>query len=128
MAALILAEDNPFFKSFDSTMGEGLAGVINSLGVGYKLNEAMWEMDPGMRAPQMLEISIGFTPIHDIPPGLDSDGMNRAPIYKVGNSNTWGDVRPWSKGSAKARLTERNKAAAEAAAAAAESEGEDGDI
>ena len=31
-----------------------------------------------------IKISIGFTPIHDIPPGLDHDGMMRAPVYNLG--------------------------------------------
>ncbi len=32
-----------------------------------------------------VKVSISFTPIHDLPPGLDHDGFNRAPIYNVGN-------------------------------------------
>ena len=46
----------------------------------------MWETDrPGVKAPKMCKISIQFAPIHDIQPGIDSDGFNRAPIYNVGN-------------------------------------------
>jgi hypothetical protein len=28
---------------------------------------------------------MAFIPIHDIAPGLDHEGFNRAPIYPVGN-------------------------------------------
>jgi hypothetical protein len=38
----------------------------------------------GNRAPKYAEISLSFTPIHDISPGIDSQGFNRAPIYPVG--------------------------------------------
>ena len=31
-------------------------------------------------------MTIAFSPIHDIAPGIDSDGMNRAPIYPVGDT------------------------------------------
>jgi hypothetical protein len=34
----------------------------------------------------MLTISIAFTPIHDIVPGIDHNGFNTAPLYNVGNS------------------------------------------
>ena len=40
---------------------------------------------PGNRAPRSCKIQMSFDPIHDIAPGLDSDGFNRAPIYPVGN-------------------------------------------
>ena len=29
-------------------------------------------------------MSCAFAPIHDIPPGMDHEGFNRAPIYNVG--------------------------------------------
>jgi len=32
----------------------------------------------------MLHVSVGFTVIHDIAPGLDRLGMNRASVYRVG--------------------------------------------
>ena len=89
IAAEMFGPNNPLFKAFESSMGRGLAGVITGLDIGYKLNEAPWDIDPGTRGPTMLEISIGFTPIHDIPPGLDSDGYNRAPVYKMASS---GDI------------------------------------
>ena len=51
------------------------------------LNTAVWETTPGKRAPTMCTINIGFTPIHDIVPGLDSDGMMRAVNYNIGASS-----------------------------------------
>jgi hypothetical protein len=40
------------------------------------------------------KISFSFDVIHDIAPGLDHSGYNRAPIYNVGDimSNVSGDV------------------------------------
>ena len=55
--------------------------------------KAPWNLEPGSRAPRMCEISLGLIPIHDITPGLDHTGINRAPVYKVGSSrNDTGDV------------------------------------
>ena len=84
---------NPIFKSFESSMGRGIAVAITSIGLEWKLNSAPWSMEVGDRAPRMCEISLGLIPIHDITPGLDHNGFNRAPIYKVGSSrNETGDV------------------------------------
>ena len=74
-------------------MGRGIAVAINSIGLEWKLNSAPWNLEPGSRAPRMCEISLGLIPIHDITPGLDHQGINRAPIYKVGSSRDYtGDV------------------------------------
>ena len=35
----------------------------------------------------LIKINIGFSPIHDVPPGIDHNGMLRAPIYNVGRIN-----------------------------------------
>ena len=89
----LFSEANPIFKSFESTMGRGIAVAINSIGLEWKLNSAPWNLEPGSRAPRMCEISLGLIPIHDITPGLDHQGINRAPIYKVGSSRDYtGDV------------------------------------
>ena len=74
---------NAIVRSFESAMGRGLAGFIDSFSLDYM--DSMWEVEQGARAPTMVKISIGFRPIHDIAPGLDSDGFNRAPVYNVGN-------------------------------------------
>ena len=31
-----------------------------------------------------MTVDVGFQPIHDLPPGLDAEGFNRAPLYNVG--------------------------------------------
>ena len=89
----LFSNANPIFKAFESSMGRGIAVAINSIGLDWKLNSAPWNLEPGARAPRMCEISLGLIPIHDITPGLDHNGINRAPIYKVGSSrNNTGDV------------------------------------
>ena len=84
---------NPIFKSFESSMGRGIAVAINSIGFEWKLGSMPWNMEVGDRAPRMCEVTLGLIPIHDITPGLDHNGINRAPIYKVGSSRDYtGDV------------------------------------
>jgi len=83
--AKFVSEDNAIIKSFNSTRGRGLAGVFTSLRYNWIDEEATtWEIDWNSRAPKVCRVEIGFTPIHDIPPGLAYDGFNRAPIYNVG--------------------------------------------
>ena len=51
----------------------------------FDWNEKPWATDtPGSKAPIFCSVTLQFAPIHDITPGLDSDGFNRAPIYNVG--------------------------------------------
>jgi hypothetical protein len=81
---------NTIVKSFESSGGRGLPGFIESLGFewfgsqrwGPAINDA--EVT-GKRAPMMCKVSISFSPFHDITPGLDHLGYNRAAIYKVGH-------------------------------------------
>jgi hypothetical protein len=85
--------NNSITKSFEESAGRGLAGFIGKLNydlIGEKIN---WEIDHGSRAPMLLEISFDFKPVHDIAPGLDSDGFSRAPVYNVGSimNNISGD-------------------------------------
>jgi hypothetical protein len=47
-------------------------------------DKVTWEIDPGRTAPKMCKITISFSPVHDITPGIDHLGYNRAPIYGVG--------------------------------------------
>lgn len=79
---------NPILKSFKSGMGRGITVAITSIGFDWKLNTMPWNLEPGQKAPRMCEISLGLTPMHDITPGLDADGYNRAPIYGIS-----GDMR-----------------------------------
>lgn len=81
---VLFGDKNPIFQSFETTSGRGLAGVISSFDIDWMLNTAVWDTTPGQRAPTMCTINIGFTPIHDIVPGLDSDGMMRSVNYNVG--------------------------------------------
>jgi hypothetical protein len=75
--------NNAIVQSFESAGGKGLAGVINSFDMDWK--DAPWETgEIGSRAPTFLKISIGFSPIHDIVPGLDNNGWLRTFNYPVG--------------------------------------------
>lgn len=77
-------KNNPIVKYFEENTGRGLACTINSLNMSWVENNT-WETDaPGSKAPKSCVISMQLTPIHDIAPGIDHDGFNRAPIYRVG--------------------------------------------
>lgn len=75
--------NNPITRAFEDKMGEGLAGVVKNLSFTW-MDTGAWEMDWNSRAPTACKVNITFAPIHDIAPGLDSNGFNRAPIYNVG--------------------------------------------
>lgn len=75
-------KNNSIVRSFKSAGGKGLAGFIESLG--FDWNSGTWDVEPGRWAPKMCRITISFAPIHDISPGLDAYGYNRAPIYPLG--------------------------------------------
>ena len=86
-AAFFSSFDNPYFdkneviSGYENTMGRGLAGVIENMSFGW---DFAWETDFGSRAPMGCKVTLKFSPIHDVPPGLDADGFNRAPIYNAG--------------------------------------------
>ena len=82
----IFTNKNPIIKSFESTMGRGIACAIDAVNFEFKYGEFPWELEPGNRAPRWINVKLGFKPIHDITPGLDHNGFNRAPVYKVGKS------------------------------------------
>lgn len=74
---------NPITKAYESGMSRGLAGFITNLTIDY--NDMKWETTKiGSKAPMMVKVQVSFAPIHDIPPGLDENGMMRAPIYNAG--------------------------------------------
>ena len=84
--------NNPITGSYESGMSKGLAGHITNLDLSYQ--DMTWETSKvGSKAPMMAKISIQFAPIHDIPPGLDHNGMLRAANYNVGtlNNSMFGD-------------------------------------
>lgn len=78
-----LNENNPVMRAFESASGRGLAGVIRTMN--FNWFEPTWETEQGKRAPKWCEINVTFDPMHDIAPGIDKDGFNRAPVYAVGD-------------------------------------------
>lgn len=78
---------NPIMQAFENNKGMGIAGFIKSLRFDWK--ESTWETDwnsnkSSSRAPMSLKVSLQFAPIHDITPGIDSDGFITSPVYPVG--------------------------------------------
>ena len=85
---------NPFARAIETTKGRGLAGVMGGITFNWLENDFGWETDFNARAPMGCKIQFNFDVIHDIPPGLDHSGYNRAPLYNVGEimRNISGDV------------------------------------
>jgi hypothetical protein len=74
---------NAVAKSFRDTGGKGLAGFIDTMNFDWH-DKVTWETgDVNSVAPRMCKVTLTFSPIHDITPGLDHFGINRAPIYPV---------------------------------------------
>jgi hypothetical protein len=112
-AAFFSSFDNPYFKKneviagFEKNMGRGLAGVIENMSFGW---DFAWETEFGSRAPMGCKVTLKFSPIHDIPPGLDADGFNRAPIYNAGRiMNDFSGDPVGKENSARAAYTAANK-------------------
>lgn len=87
------ATSNSIVKSFKQNAGKGLACVVETLSFEWVDNQQItWETDrPGYIAPKLIKVTMAISPIHDLAPGIDSDGVNRAPIYPVGGlSNALG--------------------------------------
>ncbi len=79
-------DNNAITRSFKAAGGKGLAGMIKSLSFDW-FSQTVWETDRfGARAPKFCKINLTFAPIHDIAPGIDHMGRNRAPVYPVGNA------------------------------------------
>ncbi|NBO60945.1 MAG: hypothetical protein EBU82_08245, partial [Flavobacteriia bacterium] len=57
--------NNPIVKSFESTIGEGLAGTIQTFTLGFD-QQIPWELDQGSRAPIAIKVGLGISVIHDI--------------------------------------------------------------
>lgn len=79
---------NAMSKSFRTIGGKGLPGFIESLAFDW-YDRVTWTIDEGegRKAPKMCKVTISFAPFHDITPGLDHTGFNRAPVYPVGPFN-----------------------------------------
>ncbi len=76
-------EKNALVKSFNAIKGKGLGGVIETMGFDW-YDQVTWDIEPGRKAPKMCKVTIAFAPIHDISPGIDHLGYNRAPVYPAG--------------------------------------------
>lgn len=76
--------ENAISRSFKSSGGKGLAGFIESMNFDW-FDRVTWATDEGSgrKAPKMCKVTISFSPIHDITPGLDHMGSNRAPLYRI---------------------------------------------
>jgi len=81
----MLAKNNPIVRAFDTTKGRGLAGALSGLSFNWLDADFNWETDWNSRAPMGCKISFQVNVIHDLPPGLDHSGYNRAPLYNVGD-------------------------------------------
>jgi hypothetical protein len=75
--------NNIIVKSFENNMGRGLAGTLS--GFTFDWLEFPWELEYNSRAPIGVKVSLTLDVIHDITPGLDHAGYNRAPLYNVGD-------------------------------------------
>lgn len=83
LADFMSPKKNALVRSFRSAGGKGLAGRIDSLEFDW-YDRTLWDTSPGRTAPTVCKVTLAFTPIHDVSPGLDHNGMNRAPVYPVG--------------------------------------------
>jgi hypothetical protein len=82
------SNENAIVRSFETTQGKGLGGVITSLSfTELAAPSTIWETSEyGSRAPKMITCNIEFAVIHDIAPGIDDKGFNRGLQYSVGNA------------------------------------------
>jgi hypothetical protein len=105
------SENNAIVRSFNSTKGKGLAGFITSLAFTY--DQSVWETDPKTgRAPKSVDIAISFTPVHDLPLGLDHTGRLRSlshPVTITGPKGGFGARNANDKPSVNKRSEEANK-------------------
>jgi hypothetical protein len=62
-----------------------LAGTLGNISFNWLDDAFGWETDFNSRAPKGVKIKLTLDVIHDIPPGLDHSGYNRAPLYNVGS-------------------------------------------
>ena len=76
-------KNNAVVRSFHSTRGKGLAGVITNMTLDY--SEAPWQTEHNAKGPMLASITMTFSPIHDLPLGLDVNGRMRAPAIPINN-------------------------------------------
>lgn len=88
IADFMLPSKNAIVKSFEETGGMGLACRIDSMSFDW-MDQVVWNTTTqGEKAPKRVKVTMSVTAIHDISPGLDHTGYNRAPIWPVGPMNT----------------------------------------
>jgi len=77
---------NAIINSYESSMGEGIAGFIKNINVNFD-NDVLWDIEDDKIAPMAVKMQMQFDPIHDIPLGLDYSGRMRAGAYRIGDIN-----------------------------------------
>ena len=75
-------DSNAIVRYFEETGGKGLPGFIESMD--FDWNNMPWSVEQGSRAPKMCKVTLSFSPVHDITPGIDHLGYNRAAVYRLG--------------------------------------------
>jgi len=91
------SKNNAMVMAYESSKGRGLACMVESLDFDwFDGGNVMWETGiAGSRAPKMCKITMNMAVVHDIAPGIDASGFNRAPVYNVGApSNAMGGRNP----------------------------------
>ncbi len=80
------SENNALVKAYESSKGRGLATYIDSLSFDWHDGgNILWETAlSDSRAPKTCKVTMNLSVVHDIAPGIDADGFNRAPVYSVG--------------------------------------------
>lgn len=92
--------NNAVARSFKAGSGFGLAVAITQLDFDWSNGETItWDTAHGRKAPTMCKVTMGFSPIHDLPLGLDADGGIANPAYPTGNiiQQIFG-LDPWTTG------------------------------
>jgi len=79
------SKNNSVVKSFEEAGGKGLAGFVEGMTFTWYNQDTTWEVEKDARAPKIAQVIMRFAPVHDIAPGLDHTGYNRAANYPVGD-------------------------------------------
>ena len=85
-----MSKASSIIKSFTDSGGRGLPGVITSIDLGNFTDESItWGIDQGYRGPRLLDVTISFSVVHEIVPGLDSNGQMNSAVYGIGSSKAY---------------------------------------
>lgn len=80
-------DDFAFVKALRNGALDGLAGMLTSFEIDYNWSDQSnfgLELESGSIAPLGVQVNLSMQVVHDIQPGKDVRGVNRAPIYNVG--------------------------------------------